>query len=101
MDSKFIEICQGTNSKTGQGTNSKTGQGTNSKTGQGTNLLPTIKEADQADHLFIGGRKKLMQWSISQQKVTKDFGNIMASAILSMVQTSDKKYLFFSDDAGY
>jgi hypothetical protein len=51
--------------------------------------------------LFIGGYRKLLQWSISQQKVTKDYGNIMAGGIYSMVQTSDKKYLFLSDDAGF
>jgi hypothetical protein len=51
--------------------------------------------------LFIGGKKTLLQWSISQQKVTKDFGNIMTGRIESMVQTSDKKYLFVSDIYGY
>jgi hypothetical protein len=51
--------------------------------------------------LFIGGYKILLQWSISQQKVTKDYGNIMASGILSMVQTSDKKHLFVSDRQGF
>ena len=43
----------------------------------------------------------MLQWSISQQKVTKDYGNIMAGMIRSMVQTSDKKYLFLSDNAGF
>ncbi len=32
--------------------------------------------------------------------MTKDYGNIMPGYINSMVQTSDKKYLFLSDDAG-
>ncbi len=82
MDSKCVEICQGKNSQTGQGKNSKPGRG--------KNLLLTSKEADQADNLFIGGSKILLQWSISLQKVTKDYGKIMAGMLLSMVQTSDK-----------
>ncbi len=53
--------------------------------GPGQNLLPTIQEADHADLLFIGGKGKLMQWSVSQGKVTKDFGAIMAGVIFSMV----------------
>jgi WD40 repeat protein len=54
--------------------------------GPGQNLLPTIKEADLADNLFIGGRDgRLMQWSVSQQKVTKDWGQIMSHYIFSMV----------------
>jgi hypothetical protein len=41
-----------------------------------------------------------MQWSVSQKKVIKDYGCIMAGYIESMVQTSDKKYLFLSDSSG-
>jgi WD40 repeat protein len=59
-----------------------------------------IEVADQADNLFIGGENKLWQWSVSQKKVTKDYGEIMAGRILSMVQTSNKKYLFVSDPFG-
>ncbi len=69
--------------------------------GPGQNLLPTIKDADYADILFIGGNKTLMQWSVSQGKVTKDYGDIMDSTIFSMVKTSDKKYLFLSNSKGY
>ena len=69
--------------------------------GQGQNLLPTIEEADQADNFFIGGCKTLMLWSVSRGEVTKDYGDIMAGDIWSMVQTSDKKYLFLSDNEGY
>jgi WD40 repeat protein len=68
--------------------------------GTGQNLLPTIQESDHADLLFIGGRGKLMQWSVSHEKVTKDFHGIMAGDIWSMVQTSDKKYLLLSDRKG-
>jgi hypothetical protein len=68
--------------------------------GPGQNLLPTSKEADQADSLFKGGYQKLVQWSVSQNKVTKDYGDIMPGIIHSMVQTSDKKYLFVSDSSG-
>jgi hypothetical protein len=42
-----------------------------------------------------------MQWSVSQQKVTKEYRGIMADNIHSMVQTSDKKYLFVSDNYGF
>ena len=55
-----------------------------SEIGPGQNLLPTIKDADYADILFIGGIQKLMQWSISQGEVTKDYGDIMAGGIYSM-----------------
>jgi WD40 repeat protein len=44
-----------------------------------------VEEADQGHSFFIGGRGKLMQWSISQKKVTKDYGDIMAGSIYSMV----------------
>jgi hypothetical protein len=66
----------------------------------GQNLLPTIKEADSADHLFIGGSGTLLQWSVSQKKVTKDYSKIMVGYINSMVQTSDKKYLFVPYSTG-
>jgi hypothetical protein len=49
----------------------------------------------------MGGYQKLMQWSISKKKVTKDYGEVMVQFIHSMVQTSDKKYLFVSDSKGY
>jgi hypothetical protein len=58
------------------------------------------EETDYADNLFIGGVGKLMQWSVSRKKVTKDYGFIMAGDIASMVQTREKKYLFFSDASG-
>jgi hypothetical protein len=65
--------------------------------GSGQNLLPTIKEADLADNLFIGGKGECMQWSVSKGKVIKQYGNMKAGAIFSMVQTSSKNYLFVSD----
>jgi hypothetical protein len=69
-----------------------------SKISRGKNLPGTIKEAATTDILFIGGYKKLIQWSVSQKKVTKDYGNIMAANISSMVQTSDKNYLFLGSE---
>jgi hypothetical protein len=63
-------------------------------------LLPTIKEADQADNFFIGGHRKLLHWSVSQEKKTKDYGPIMPGNISSMVKTSGKKYLFLSEETG-
>jgi hypothetical protein len=68
--------------------------------GPGQNLLPTIKKADFPDILFIGGMGKLVQWSISQEKVTKHYGEIMHGMINSMVLTSGKNYLFLSGDQG-
>ena len=70
------------------------------ETSPGQNLLPSIKEGDQADNLFIAGYKTFMLWSVSQGEVTKDYGDIMTGYIWSMVQTSDKKYLVLSDDQG-
>ena len=64
------------------------------------NLEKMIKKADLEDNLFIGGYRKLVQWSISQKKIIKDDGSNMAGDICSMVQTSDKKYLFLSDVKG-
>jgi WD40 repeat protein len=68
--------------------------------GLGKNLLPTIKEAYFADNLLIGSIGKLLQWSVSQEKLTKDYGVIVAGAIYSMVKTKDKNYLFLSDTKG-
>jgi hypothetical protein len=50
--------------------------------------------------LFIGGDGKLVQYSVSQGKVIKDYDDIMTGYIYLMVQTSDKKYLFLSDQTG-
>ena len=56
-----------------------------SKAGQDQNSLSTIKQADLDDVLFIGGLGKLLQWSVSQGKVTKDYGDIMTGYIVSML----------------
>jgi WD40 repeat protein len=58
-----------------------------------------IKETYKTDNLFIGG-SKLIQWSVSKKKVTKDYGGIVVGCITSMVQTSDKNHLFLSDEYG-
>ena len=76
-------------------------QGKNSQTGQGKNLLPTIKEADQADNFFIGGHQNLLHWSASHKKKTKYYGQILAANISAMVKTSGKKYLFVADLSGF
>ncbi len=70
-----------------------------SQTGPGQTSLLIIKEAD-SDILFIAGTRKLMHWSVSQNKMTKDSGYIMTGSIYSMAQTSDKNYLFVSDNEG-
>jgi hypothetical protein len=65
-------------------------------------LLPKKEKGKKkAENLWIGGGEKLMQWSVGKKKVTKDYGDIMTESIHSMVQTSDKKYLFVSDSNGY
>jgi WD40 repeat protein len=51
--------------------------------------------------LHIGGDQKLTQWSVSHNKVTKDYGVTMAGNIWSMAQTSGKNYLFLSDRRGH
>jgi WD40 repeat protein len=71
-----------------------------SKNSQGQNLLQSIKEADQADNLFIGGHRNLLHWSASHEKKTEDYGQIMAANISAMVKTSGKKYLFVADLIG-
>jgi WD40 repeat protein len=64
------------------------------------NLPPKIKEADLGDNLWIGANAKLIQWSVSQGIVTKDYGDIMAGSIKSMVLTIGKNHLFVSDHYG-
>jgi hypothetical protein len=64
------------------------------------NLEEMIEEAELADRLFIGCGRELKEWSVSQKKVTKVYGDIMVGWINSMVKTSDKKYLFVSDYSG-
>ena len=68
-------------------------------------LLGTLKKwlesnFSMGESLLIGGYQKLMQWSVSKKKVTKDYGDIMSDYIRTMVQTSDKNYLLLSDDKG-
>jgi hypothetical protein len=51
--------------------------------------------------LFIVGETKLWQWSVGQKKVHKEYGDIMTGNIFSIVQTSDRNYLFVSDYEGH
>ncbi len=67
---------------------------------QKDNFMLRTEESDSADSLFVGGERKLMQLSVRQMKVIKDYGNIMTGYIYSMVKSSDKKYLFISDSQG-
>jgi hypothetical protein len=69
-------------------------------------LFETLVKGDDADaplsdNLFIAGEGELLQWSVSQGRVTKEYGGMMEGilngAIRAMVQTSDKKYLFLAD----
>jgi WD40 repeat protein len=71
-----------------------------SRTGPRQILLPTIKEAEQAEELFIIGLDRVKQWSVSRGLYTKDYGGIMAGGIISMAQISDKNYLFFAGQMG-
>ena len=59
-----------------------------------------IKQAYRADNLFIGSYQKWMHWSVSQEKVTNNYGGIMDGEIWSMAETNDNKYLFLSDNGG-
>jgi hypothetical protein len=59
-----------------------------------------IATAYKAENLFIGSAEQLMHWSVSGEKVSKDYGGIMAGYIYSMSQTSDKNCLFLSDHLG-
>ncbi len=70
------------------------------KIGAGHNPLPTIKGADNADYLFIGSIGPLMQWSVSQEKMTKEYAGIMAGCVGSMAQIRKKNYLCLSDWEG-
>jgi WD40 repeat protein len=54
-----------------------------------------------ADSFFIGSVGKFMLWSVSQEKVNKDYGHIITDDIYSMVLTSDKNYLFVSNLSGF
>jgi hypothetical protein len=68
---------------------------------QKDNFMLKTEEPESADSLLVCGERKLMQYSVRQKKVIKNYGVIMASWIYSMVKTSDKKYLFVSDHRGY
>jgi hypothetical protein len=70
-------------------------------------IKPTLEQGDSvqpqnqaSDNLFIGDGGKLMQYSVCRGEVTKDYGKIIETFIWSMVQTSDKKYLFVSGSRG-
>ena len=67
----------------------------------GNKSCKKIEEADKADNLYIGCHGNFMQWSVSQEKVTKDYVDIMAHRVTSMKQTSCKRYLFVSDFRGF
>ena len=64
------------------------------------NFEGMIVDTDEADILFIGGKRKFMQWSVSKKKMIREYNGIMAGNTLSMVQTSNKNYLFVSDNRG-
>ncbi len=44
-----------------------------------------IEEAGTADIFFIGFLKKLVQWSVSQKKVTKEYPDITSGHVTSLV----------------
>jgi hypothetical protein len=67
---------------------------------QSPNLKSMVDLAEESDNFFIGCEGKLLHWSARQKKVTKDYGCIMAGYNFSMAQTSDKNYLFLSDNKG-
>jgi hypothetical protein len=73
---------------------------------RGKNMPPPLakqiemRQPKYCDSLFISGFRELQQWSVRQDKVIKEYGNIMARIIYSMVKTSYKKYLLLSDREG-
>jgi hypothetical protein len=61
-----------------------------------------LSKSKHSDSLFIGCENgKLMQLSIRQKKVIKNYGKIMNSGIAISTITGDKKLLFLSDDKGH
>lgn len=69
--------------------------------GQRQNLEEIMDGADLADNLFIGGEGKIIVWSVSKKVILKEYTDTLAGNVDSMVLTSDKKYLFVSDDDGW
>jgi len=56
------------------------------------------EKTDSSDNLFIGcDDGTLLQWSISQKKVIKDYGKI-TGCIDRLKTTADKKHLFVGSD---
>jgi len=56
------------------------------------------ERVDSSDNLFIGCvGGTLLQWSISEKKVIKEYGEVMISCITALRTTADKKHLFISD----
>jgi hypothetical protein len=107
MTSKFLEICSGENLPPTKfeivevQKNIFMLKTKDSHSG----LLETLqnwlqKNDSMGDSLFIADENKLLQWSVSQCQVIREYGEIMAGNIWSMAQTSDKNHLFSSDDEG-
>ena len=65
------------------------------------NLEEMVGENDLADNLFIGGEGKITVWSVSKKVILKEYTHTLTGNVDSMMLTSDKKYLFVSDDDGY
>jgi hypothetical protein len=60
------------------------------------------KSKKDSDNLFIAGEGTLLQWSIANKKVVKDFGDLMDSnEIWALEITADKKSLFIAGIAGF
>jgi hypothetical protein len=64
-------------------------------------MISKFVEIDPRDNLWICCAGKLLQFSIRKKKVTKNYGHIITGNVKSMVQTSDKKYLFLSGSEGH
>jgi hypothetical protein len=70
------------------------------------NYTPPLARVNQqpphSDSMFIAAAYKgLLQFSIRQRKVIKDYGRIMYSDISTLRTTPDKKYLFLGYGEGF
>ena len=55
-------------------------------------LAGQIVKSQLSDSLFIGsGEGGLLEWSVRQRKVIKNYGNIMTDGISTLRTTPDKK----------
>jgi len=68
---------------------------------QNSEEIPATRRLESSDTLFVGcDRGSLLQLSIRQKKMIKDYGEIMDMDILISTRTADNKHLFLGDKSG-